>query len=189
MEINSLKVLATSIPGRYAAALFREAKKSGCLDDITENFKRLETFLKNNEQIKKILTTKSINDKDLDAGWIAVGAYLSFCPIFTSFLRQVAKNKRFDILNKIKYIYRVALAKYKNKRSVAIISAVELLPEQKERIEKIVSKLFAEKVIITYKINPKIIGGVKISSEEKVYDASVQARLKQMVSFLRNAKV
>lgn len=189
MEINSLKVLSTSIAGRYAIALFREARKSGCLDEITENFKRLDTFFKNHTAAKKILTTKCIKDKDLDTGWIAVGAHLSFCPIFISFLRQVAKNRRFDILNTIKYIYRVALAKYKNKRGVAVVSAVELLPEQKERIEQVISKLFTEKTIINYKINPKIIGGIQISSEEKVYDASLHTRIKQMVTFLKNAKV
>ncbi len=189
VEINSLKVLSTSIAGRYAIALFREAKKSNCLDEITENFKKLDTFFKNNASIKKILTTKCINNKDLDEGWIAVGAHLSFCPMFTSFLRQVAKNKRFDILNTIKYIYKVAIAKYKNKRRVLVISAVELLPEQKERIEQVISKLFTEKTIISYKIKPKIIGGIKISSEEKVYDASLYAKIKQMVAFLKNAKV
>lgn len=189
VEINSLKVLATSIPGRYATAVFREARRSGCLDEIAENFKRLEIFFKNHEQIKKLLTVNCISDKDLDTGWLAVGSHLSFCPIFISFLRQLAKNRRFNILARIKYIYTIALAKYKNKRNVAVISAVELLPEQKERIEKVIEKLFREKTIITYKINTKILGGVKVASEEIVYDASVRTRLKQMISFLNKVRV
>ncbi len=189
MEVNSLKVLCTSLPGRYALALFNEGKKAGCLDEITDNFKKLEIFFSKNKAIGKLLTSKCISDKELDNGWLAVATHLSFCPVFTSFLREVGQNRRFNILNKIKYVYRVAFSKYKNKRSVAVTTAVELLPEQQKRVENIISRLFSEKTMVVYKINPNILGGVKISSEEKVYDASVQAQLKQLTKFLNNVKV
>ena len=189
MNINSLKVLFTSLPGRYARALFNEGKRSECLDEIVENFQKLEVFFKNNEPIKRLLSSYCMNEKDLMKSWIAVGENLSFCPIFLSFIRQLVLNRRFDILNKIKYIFNVALAKYKNKRNVVVYSAVELLPEQKKKIEKLIEKGMEENTIISYKVNEKILGGIKIASEELIVDASAKVQLKQLSSYLKNIKI
>lgn len=189
MEINSLKVLCTSVPGRYASALFKEGERTCCLDNILNNFESLVIFLKNNRQIGKLLMSHAINQKDLDKGWLAVGAHLSFCPVFSSFIRQLAKNRRFPIFYRIKHIFCIALSKYKNKRNVFVSSAYELLPEQRGEVAGIVSKLFKEKPIISYKINPKLLGGIRISSEEIVYDASLLTQLKQLSSYLKNINV
>lgn len=189
MDINNLTVLFTSIPGRYALALFNEGKKSDCLNDIAGNFKTLDVFFHNNATIKKLLVSKCISENELDKSWLAVGQHLSFCPIFISFIRQVGINKRFDVLDKINYIFKAALAKHKNKRNVTIISAVNLLPEQKNKIESVVSTLFTEKALITYEVDNKILGGIKISSEEKVYDASVYNQLKQVYKYFKKTKV
>lgn len=189
MDLNNLKVLQTSLPGRYALALFNEGKKSGRLDEIYKDFQKLDVFFKNNENIKKILTCSGLNEKDLDKGWMTLGDYLSFCPVFSSFIRLVGVNKRFKILNMIKNIFFKTFAKYKNRRFVYVSSAVMLLPEQKKKVEEVVSSMFEEKVFINYKVNPDILGGLKISSEEIVFDASVLSQLKQMSGYLNNVKI
>lgn len=164
-------------------------KKEACLDAIFDNFSKLETFFKNNPSIKKLLTSYCMNKKDLDSGWLAVGDYLSFCPVFLNFVRQVVENRRFNIINRIKHIFNVAFAKYKNRRNMIISSAVELLPEQKERLKQLVEKAFKEKTIVRYKINEKILGGIKIASEELVLDASVRAQVKQLKDFYKDLKL
>lgn len=189
MNVNSLKVLLTSLPGRYTKALFSEGKKSDCLDEIVEDFNKLDDFFKGNQSAKKVLTSSCINERELHKGWIALGEHLSFCPVFLSFVRQVVANNRFDIMNRIRYIYNVALAKHKNKRDVVVSSVVELLPEQKERIEKLINTALSEKTTIKYKINEKILGGIKIASEELVIDASALSKLKQLSGYLKSTKI
>jgi len=189
VNVNSLKVLFTSLQGRYAKALFLEGKKCGCLDEIAENFSKLDIFFKNNPAIKKLLTGHSVNQNDLDTGWLALGDYLSFCPVFLNFIRQVVENKRFNLINKIKCVYNVAFAKYKNSRNVVVSSAVELLPEQKEKIVNLIRRAFKEKVIIKYKVNEKILAGLKISSEEMVVDASAFTQIKQLSRFYKSLKI
>ncbi|MDR0695751.1 MAG: ATP synthase F1 subunit delta [Holosporales bacterium] len=185
MNLNNLNVLFTSLPGRYAKALFCEGKKTGCLDDISGNFEKLGTFFKNNLQLRKLLTSDCLNKKDLDSCWLTVGEHLSFCPVFIAFTRQLVANRRFGILNRIQHVFGVAFAKYKNKRSVIVSSVVELLPEQKERVENIIAKAFKEKAIIRYKVNEKILAGIKIASEELVIDASAAAQLEQLSRFYK----
>ena len=189
MDISSLGVLFTSLPGRYAKALFIVGKRESCLEVILDNFSKLEVFFKNNPGIKKLLTSYCMNKKDLNTGWVAVGNHLSFCPVFLNFIRQLVDNQRFNIIKRIKHIFSVAFAKYKNRRNLTISSTVELLPEQKKKLEDLVLRVFKEKTIITYKINKKILGGIKISSEELVVDASARVKLKQLSDFYRNLKI
>jgi F-type H+-transporting ATPase subunit delta len=189
MNINNLRVLCTSVPGRYATALFNESKNVGCLEEVDANFQKLEGFLMHNEQIAKLLTGSCINSRDLDSGWSAVASHLSFCQIFASFLKQLGRNKRFKILGGIKYIYNVILKKYKNERDVVVTSAIEISPDQQARIEKVVGDMFVEKVLIVYKTDPRIVGGIKISSEERIFDASILAQLRRLVRFLEEAKI
>jgi ATP synthase F1 delta subunit len=176
------------LPGRYSKALFDEGKKANCLEKILDNFTKLEVFFKNQPSIKKLLTSGGLNVKDLDNGWRAVSDHLSFCPIFLSFIRQVVVNRRFNIIGRIRHIYNMAFAKYKNRRNVLVSSVAELLPEQKKKIEKLINKIFKEKAIISYKINEKILAGVKIFSEEVVIDASALSRLRQLSQFYRHLK-
>ncbi len=189
MDINSLTVLFTSLAGRYAKALFLEGKKLACLDDISQNFLTLEAFFAKNQSLRKILTSYSLNQNDLDNGWLALGEHLSFCSAFTSFMRQLIKNKRYNIINRVKYIFHVALAKYRNKRNAIVSSVVELLPEQRKAIETLLSKMFKEKTTITYKINERLLGGIKIASEELMIDASVASQLRQLARYLKELKI
>ncbi|MDR0942532.1 MAG: ATP synthase F1 subunit delta [Holosporales bacterium] len=189
MNLNNLTVLFASLPGRYSKALFIAGKKFGCLEEIIDNFSKLDIFFKNHPSLKKLLTSGCINTKDLTNGWRALGDYLAFCPVFLSFVRQLVVNKRFDLINKIWHIYNIAFAKFKNKRNVTVVSAVELLPEQKERIRELVAKIFKEKAIIKYKIDERILAGVKISSEEIIMDASAFAQLKQLSQFYKRLRI
>ena len=56
-------------------------------------------------------------------------------------------------------------------------------------MEDLISRIFKEKAIIKYKINEKILGGIKISSEEFVIDASVFSVIKQLEAFYKNLKL
>jgi F-type H+-transporting ATPase subunit delta len=186
VDISSLSVLFTSLPGRYARALFNEGKKANNLQEILDSFDRLDTFFEKHSSVRKLLTSSCVNATDLDAGWRALGDHLSFCPTFTAFMRQVIHNRRFQIIGKIKYVFRVAVAKHKNMRNVIVSSAVELLPEQRARVEKLIASAFKEKVIIRYKINERILAGIKIASEEVVVDASALSQLKQLSTYCRS---
>jgi F-type H+-transporting ATPase subunit delta len=188
VDISSLSVLFTSLPGRYARALFNEGKKTGNLHEILDNFERLDTFFGKHSSVRKLLTSSCVNAIDIDAGWRTLGDHLSFCPVFTAFMRQVIHNKRFSIIGKVKYVFKVAVAKHKNMRNITVSSAVELLPEQRTRIEKLIARAFKERAIIEYRIDERILAGIKIASEEIVVDASALSQLNQLSTYCRNLR-
>ena len=184
MEVSSIKVLTVSTPGRYAAALFYEARRIGCLSDVSESFKKFCALLKKHQSIRYFLTCTSTREKDIDKSLAIIADNLSCCPVFANFMRVIGQNRQVNILHRINKIFEIMLAKYKNRRIVNVVSAVELLPEQKVSVEELLLKLFEEKCIIEYEIDKSIIGGIKIISEGKIFDASVACQLEQMKRYL-----
>jgi F-type H+-transporting ATPase subunit delta len=184
MNANNLQVLFTSIPGRYARALFVAGKKADCLDEILEDFDKIASLCNGNRQAKKMLAGNFLNKKELDKSWISIGKSLSLCRIFLSFIGQVSLNKRFAVIGKIEHIYRLALENHRKQRGVTVLSCVELSAKQKKSAESIVAKVVGNGAIISYSIDKEILGGVKIIAEGLVIDASLASQAKQMSQYL-----
>ena len=185
MMAENFEVLFTSLQGRYAKALFAEGQKANCLEEISKNFAMLGSFFDTNCNIKNVLSGQYWNKSELDKMWVSIGKHLSFCPLFLNFVRLVTSNDRFGLLDKMRHIYNIAYARYKNVRSVIVYSVVRLKVAQK-RVEKLVSKIFDGDVMVEYEIDEKLLAGIKILSDGRVIDVSALAKIKQLADFCQD---
>ena len=63
-----------------------------------------------------------------------------------------------------------------------IFSSVELTKKQIEKIEKILSENFSQKIDVNLEIDDKILGGLIVQIGSKMIDSSLLTRLKLMQS-------
>ena len=63
-----------------------------------------------------------------------------------------------------------------------IVSSVELTKKQIEKIEKILSENFSQKIDVNLEIDDKILGGLIVQIGSKMIDSSLLTRLKLMQS-------
>ncbi len=68
--------------------------------------------------------------------------------------------------------------KYGKKQSGVIDIEITSARPLTEKIVTEIKKAFGNKVEATEKVNPGIIGGVRIKTEDKIFDASLQKQLK-----------
>lgn len=61
-----------------------------------------------------------------------------------------------------------------------IISAVELSEAQKEALTEKLSKKTGKKVFPSYKVDPTLIGGIKITLDGTTYDGTIKTRLRDI---------
>lgn len=183
--LKNLAILFTSLQGRYAKALFTEGNRVGCLETINENFDKLSELFLTNRHLEELLSSSTWNRNTSAELWETIGKKLSFCPTFLNFVKVVADNARLGLINKIKYIYNIAYEHYKNTQSIVIYSAVKLNIMQKKKLEKLVAKIFPENATIRYEIDENLLGGLKISLNGVVIDASVATQVRQLESFAR----
>lgn len=63
---------------------------------------------------------------------------------------------------------------------VAVTTAIEISEGEKQKIAKVVERLTGQEKVISFCVNPSIIGGLIINTGERVYDQSIKSGLNQL---------
>ncbi len=88
-----------------------------------------------------------------------------------------AKPRDFQaILASIQRLVRLEEAR----RSVVVESATALNPAERQKVEAGLAKDHGDKLIIEYKTNPDLLGGLRIKVGDDVLDGSVQGRIDRL---------
>jgi len=103
-----------------------------------------------------------------------------FCKTTIKFCELLGKNKRFMYVNEIAKKYCRSYLLLTKEEKISIISSQELTSQEKADVKKALEsnpdnegKIF----IIDYTVNPSIIGGLQMYTENKFMDLSLSSRL------------
>ena len=169
------------IAGRYAKSLIDLAQEQGKLETILSDMSAFRTATENREfymMLKSpiINTTKKRNIlKTIFAD--------SFDEMTMAFVNIVLTKGREEFLPEICQEFVGQYREIKNITSAKVISATEL---QDDTLDKIKSKIRTEmtegngEVEISTQVDPSLLGGFVIEIGDKLYDASVATRLKNL---------
>lgn len=185
MRRELLLISLTSLPGRYAKALFETSRKKSDQDEILKNFESLSTFLKKNTEVERILLSSILNKKRLDEVWQEVGKKMKLVPFFLSFIRVLAKEGRLPLLHAIYEKYQTLIHFYNNERALTVLSSYPLTNKEKSGLQKSLSQIFTEKISMTFAIDETILSGIVVKTDTFVLDASYRIQLKQLSQALK----
>ena len=63
---------------------------------------------------------------------------------------------------------------------VKVFSAMTLSLDQQARLESKLEKVFHKKIVMTLKVDPSLLGGLRIIAEHTVIDNTIKTRLAEM---------
>jgi F-type H+-transporting ATPase subunit delta len=106
-------------------------------------------------------------------------------PLFTNFLRVLAKHGRLGLLQGIRRQAEIELERRAGKRRVSVSSAVELSAESLASIKSSLTASLGCDPILETRIDPSLIGGLVIRVGDSVYDGSLKTQVKQLRVRLR----
>ncbi len=61
-----------------------------------------------------------------------------------------------------------------------VVSAVDLDPEQQEKLKKRLEEMSGKEVILRVRTDPQVLGGLRVEMEGKLYDGTVRGRLSDL---------
>ena len=102
----------------------------------------------------------------------------SLSPLTKDFLRLVIENEREKYLRIISNEYTDLLNSRNDVIDCVVHSKVELSPEQKSRLSEKLEKHLKKTVNFSFKIDSKMIGGVRVRYGTKVIDGTISGMLK-----------
>jgi F-type H+-transporting ATPase subunit O len=142
--------------------------------------KYINNLYENSESFRIFADNSGLNAKQIYSFCEEIGRIGEFCQTTMKFLDLLGKNKRFMYINDIAKKYMRNYLLLTKEEKITIISAQELTAEEKNQVKRALEenpenegKIF----IIDYVVNPNILGGLQMYTENKFMDLSLLSRM------------
>ncbi|MCU5746571.1 F0F1 ATP synthase subunit delta [Staphylococcus sp. SQ8-PEA] len=168
------------IPQKYAKALFDVATGYRLLDDLYEEFSVIHEATVPYINALRDLDEDPAKDVQQRRSFVsdvygAVNVYIK------NMLYILADNRHLSYISDVFEAFQALYNQHKNQDFAVIESVYELSEDEIERLSEVIKQqTHLDHLIVTNKVNPSLIGGIRATVNTKVMDASVQNDLRNL---------
>ncbi len=165
---------------RYAKALHGLAKEKNEQDSIFEQMRGVEQAFAADKDVQEFITSPLFRPTDKVKAIEAVVSKIQMSDVLKNFLLLLAKKNRLGIFSEMLTAYQTISDESHGVTRGVVRSATALGPEDRKRIEELVSKATKKQVILTYKEDPALLGGLVADVGSFTFDDSLISHLKRI---------
>jgi len=177
----------TQVGERYAQALFDLALETGRLDAVRADLKSLKAAWIDSADLRRLATSPVIAAEDQQKGLVAVAARAKFDKTTQNFLGLLAQNGRARDLAAVVTGFEALYSTHAGVVAAEVVSTQELTAVQLTHIRNALRQALGKAPELTTRIDPSILGGLKVKVGSKLFDASLKTKLDQMKFALKRA--
>jgi F-type H+-transporting ATPase subunit delta len=163
---------------RYGQALALVAKETIGLEQIISESKALKWIMLENPEFQEFLTNPEIIHLEKEM-FIEKVLDDEFSKLFRNMILLLVEKRRIQLLPDILDYLRLTYG-HGEAIDAVLQSAYPLDLDQIRQIKVKLETKFHRKVNIYFELEPDLLGGVKVICGNKVFDGSLQQRLKQL---------
>lgn len=171
-------MLDREVASRYASVLFELATECDKRELFYEQLSLFAGLIEKQELLRKFFENPILS-YDVKYGALS-GLDVHFESELLAFLKLLIKKDRFTYLNLICEKYLNLLRAATGVVKVSITTAMPLSDAQKKRMLAALSTRFNAGIEPEYLVDPAVLGGVSISSDGRIIDYTLSARLENM---------
>ena len=170
---------AMAVARVYADAFLAAQPVGKAEESLSEFASFIEDVLQANPQFASLLNSGMVGRDEKIA---LIGKVLEgrATPLFVDFLKVLAKHERLDLLPLISRLSQRRHEERSGFQRVQVTSSQPLTAAQLQAVEQGLASSLPFKPIVEAKVDPALIGGLKIRVGDTVYDSSLQARMQQL---------
>ncbi len=174
---------AVTIARPYAVAVFRLAKEKSALAKWSEML-GLASAVVADTQMRAIIDDPKLASADVERMFLSVcGDKLDAAG--QNLIKLLVEYGRLSLLPEVAAIFEELKAQDEGTLDAEITAAAKLEEAQVKTLVAQLQAKFGKKVEATVKVDPEIIGGIKIVVGDTVIDASVRGRLQELAYTLK----
>ena len=177
----------TEVGGRYAQALFDLADETGALDAVRADLAALKAAWLDSADLRRLAQTPVISADDQAKGLSAIADKAKINATTKKFLGLLAQNGRARDLPGVIAGFQVLHAKLTGVVAAEVVSALPLSAAQTKSIQSALRESLGRDPELTARVDPSILGGLKVKVGSKLFDASLKTKLDQMKFALKRA--
>jgi len=168
----------TTLARPYAKAAFQLAREQSALQSWDEML-HLAASMADDETVARLIENPEVSaSQALELISDAGGA--NFDERFRGYLSVLADNGRLPLLAEITSIYEQLRQAAEHRLVARVVSAVQLDEDERERMQRALSKRYDADIELENEIDPAVIGGAVIYAGDEVIDGSLRGRLRKL---------
>ncbi|MFO0294948.1 MAG: F0F1 ATP synthase subunit delta [Rhodospirillales bacterium] len=168
------------LAGRYATALYDLAHDANALDQVSADLAKLKALLQESADARHLIGSPLIPRAQQARAMAALAEKAGLGDLARRFVGVVASNRRLARLPDLIDSFESLLARRRGDIEAEVVSAVPLTPDQHRAIAAAIPGATGRKVRLRLKVDPKLIGGLRIKFGSRLVDASVAAKLSRL---------
>lgn len=168
------------LAARYARALYNLASEKNEQDAVFEKMRAISDAVQADAEVSRFLFSPVVRPSEKVAALEKLVAALNLPEALQKFLLLLAKKNRLGVFKEIVVAYQQIADEAHGVTRGTVRSATVLAPEERKRIETLVGKATKKQVILSYKEDPALLGGLVAEVGSFTFDDSLISHLKRI---------
>ncbi len=178
------KVLSGWKARRYAYALLLSAVEAGELERVEGEVNALNDLLTRSPQLIKFLAQPLVPFAEKER-LLRQRLDGRISAITLNFLLAIVKHKRIEAFGHIVRVFNEVLREYRGEVVAELRTAVPLTDEERSLVVRRLEAITGKRVLLSEKVDPSLIGGMRIVVGDKLLDLSLRGHLERFRERLR----
>jgi len=178
---------ANEVGARYATALFDLARDEGLISEVESDLKALRAMTAQSADLRILLASPLFDSADKAKGLAGVAEAAGLQPLTRKFLGFLAAQRRTAELGPIITSFMALSAQFRGVVSAQVTTAVPLSAAQAKGVQAALRLALGKDPEIETRVDPAILGGLKVRVGSRLYDASLKSKLDSLKFALKRA--
>jgi len=162
-----------------ADAVFRADSELKPQDAVAQ-LQDASAVIENSKELQAVLLSPAISQTRKTAVVRKLADAMKLHRLIRNFLLVVVRHRRINEMEQMRCSFEAAVDERTGYVPADIRSAVELKPDQRERIERALGTKLGKFIRAHYHVDPDLLGGVLARVASREYDATLRGKLNTM---------
>ncbi|XP_018497452.1 ATP synthase subunit O, mitochondrial [Galendromus occidentalis] len=188
LQLVKPRIAIFGIEGRYANALYSAASKQKKLDAVEKDLLKFQAAVRSDKSLADFIYNPLVN-KALKRDAIANGLKkLNYNDVSVNLFGALAENGRMKYLDQVIDAYGRLMSAERGEVLCEVVTAKPLDAAAVKELESALAGFAktGEKIILTKKVDPGIMGGMIVSVGDRFVDMSIASKIKQYTKVLKD---
>lgn len=177
----------SNVGERYAQALFDLANETNQIPAVEADLKSIKAMRADSKDLRTLIASPAFNADDKGKALAAIAAKAGFTPTTRKFLGLLAANGRVSALPSVITGFEKLSATHRGAVSAEVTTAIELTAAQAKGLAAALRQALGKDPEIETRVDPAILGGIKVKVGSRLYDASLKSKLDSLKFALKRA--
>jgi len=177
------------LDGRYALALYSAASKQKKLEAVETEMKNLQSLWEKDGQLRDFMCNPVVTRQEKKTAFDFVAKKQNYGDLTKNLFGAVAEHGRYDKFDEILKSFALVMSAHRGEVQCEVTTAKPLDDASLKDVSAAIQGFLksGQKMNLSTKVDPSIIGGMIVSIGDKYTDMSIANRIKQYTKLMEES--